>query len=113
MLKKSSSRRSLIRLTVLFLFLAVTLSIQFVHTETVITAFHSKEDTHTHAPQNKQDTDRDCPACHFMNSSFSTSVIAPLILPPPPVNVGWISMETVHPHQIFSVLPTSRSPPAA
>ena len=113
MLKKPVARRSPIRLAILFLFLAVTFSIQFVHTETVITAFHSKEDTHTHAPQNKQDTDRDCPGCHFLNSSFSTAFIAPFILPPPPVNVGWISIETVHPHQIFSVLPTSRSPPAA
>jgi hypothetical protein len=105
--------RSLLRFTVLFTFLLITLTINFLHTDTIITSFHPKQDTHTHAPPQTQKSDRDCPACHFLNSSFSTGRIPLFLLPPPPISSELPRIETVCHRQSFSVHPTSRSPPAA
>jgi len=82
-------------LAFLLIFLAVTLFINFLHTE------HSL------------DKDVSCPACHFLNSTLQTAQIFFFYLPPPSF-LG--VLESPHSLAYASiVLPStsSRSPPSA
>lgn len=62
-MKEQSRGRFSVGLAVLFVVLAVTLLINFAHTERTL---HSSSD---------------CPACHFQNSSLATQVTPCLFLP--------------------------------
>ena len=62
-MRTQSRRRFSVGLAVLFLFLCVTLLINFAHTEKTL-----------HASQN-------CPACHFQSSSLATQATPCFVLP--------------------------------
>lgn len=97
----------------LLLFIFLTLFINFFHTEKIVADFHQKQETHTHAPPKSHLADRNCPACHFLNTSYSTPRILPFILHPPPISRDLPRIDIVHHQQLFTVLPSARSPPAA
>jgi len=77
----------------LFLFLFVTLFINFFHTEKTL----CKNDT--------------CPACNFQNSSLTTSQINFFHLPPPSILSLFKLTESFNYEYILLVDPSSRSPP--
>jgi hypothetical protein len=77
----------------LFLFLAITSSINFLHTE------------HTLAK------DDNCPACQFQSSSLTTAQINFFFLPPPSFFKILRSYVFFNYTFIFSLTPNSRSPP--
>jgi len=103
--------RSALNLLFLFTFLLVTLFINYFHTEKYLEGFpDSKTDSGTPGPNNKSD---DCPACHFLKSTSTTSQINFSQLPPPLIN-SWL--ETVYSFTYTSytiVVRSSRSPPTA
>lgn len=80
-------------LVFLFLFLSVTLSINFFHTE------------------NSNQTSHDCSACHFQNSTFATSQIDFFHLPQLRLLEMLQTLESFHYQSLCFVNPTSRSPP--
>ena len=77
----------------LFTFLAVTLSINFLHTEKTLTE------------------NDNCPACNFLNSSFTTSQINFFHLPPPFISGILKSHYAFTYKYIITIDPSSRSPP--
>jgi len=90
---EKSKRLSLLLL--LFTFLGATLFINYFHKE-----------------ENLKDTDN-CPACHFVKSSFTTSQIHFFHLPPP-VATGLLEDVYVFSYkQNTYITPLSRSPPSA
>jgi len=85
--------KKIFNVSFLFIFLLITLFINFFHTETTLMG------------------DDDCPACHFLNSTFITNHINFFYLP----QLAFIEMlKTVasfnYTH-VFFVDPSSRSPP--
>ena len=91
----TKKHKSQLLLAVLFIFLGVALSINFLHTET---------NTYNH---------NNCPACHFQNSTLVTHLINFFHLP------QLTSLATLNPadffscYQVYIILPASRSPPNA
>lgn len=77
----------------LFAFLAVTLFINFFHTE------HGLQTSNT------------CPACHFQNSSLTTNQINFFHLPQLSLLETLKTFETSNHNQFFFITPASRSPP--
>ncbi len=90
MINKQSKGLNLI---FLFVFLIVTLFINFAHTEH---SFTSQED---------------CPACHFLNSTFTTCQINFFHLPPPSITGVLKDIYFFNYAYIVSTFPSSRSPP--
>jgi hypothetical protein len=90
MIKK---RIKVLNLGFLFLFLLVTLFINFFHTEKVTR------------------DDDNCPACHFLNSTFTTSQINFFHLPPPCISGILKTFESFNYKFTFTIDPSSRSPP--
>lgn len=82
-------------LTTLFLFLFITLSINFFHTEKTLTR------------------NDNCPACQFQSSSLTTSQINFFHLTPPLLLGLLNSPESFNYAYILSIHPSSRSPPQA
>ena len=89
----SIKRIKLFNLAFLFIFLLITLFINFFHTETTLTR------------------DDDCPACHFLNSTFTTTQINFFQLPPPSISGILKTFESFNYTFIFTIDPSSRSPP--
>jgi len=89
----SIKRIKLLNLAFLFIFLLITLFINFFHTEK------------TSASSNN------CPACHFLNSTFTTSQINFFHLPPPSISGILKTFESFNYTYIFIIDPFSRSPP--
>ena len=86
-------RKKLLNLVSLFIFLSVTLSINFFHTETTIEGRIK------------------CPACSFLTSSIITSQINFFYLPPPTLS-GILKTYFSFIHtSIITINPTSRAPP--
>ncbi len=84
-----------IYLSFLFLFLLLTLSMHFFHTENTI----KRSDT--------------CPACHFQNSTLMTACI-PFFHLPPLSFLEKVRIIEIHPSfPAFHLSPSSRSPPSA
>ena len=77
----------------LFFFLAVTLFINFFHTEHALQASNA------------------CPACRFQNSTLATSQIHFFHLPQLSLLETLKTFETFHHNQLFFITPSSRSPP--
>jgi hypothetical protein len=80
-------------LVFLFLFLSVTLCINFFHTESSINPNHN------------------CPACQFQNSTIATNQIAFFHLPQLTLLEMLKTFEAFHYNSLCFVNPTSRSPP--
>jgi hypothetical protein len=89
----NSKTKKLFNLAFLFIFLVVTLFINFFHTEKIIL---------------KNDN---CPACHFLNSSITTSQINFFHLPPPSILGTLKTFEPFNYTYVFIIDPSSRSPP--
>ncbi|MGD9345694.1 MAG: hypothetical protein PVH84_07515 [Candidatus Aminicenantes bacterium] len=89
----TNTKRIGLNVIFLFTFLAVTLFINFLHSE------------HSLASQ------EDCPACHFLNSTFTTCQINFFYLPPPSITGVLKYFYSLNYEQIVSVSPSSRSPP--
>jgi len=81
------------KLTILFIFLFITLAANFLHTEKTLTE------------------DDNCPACHFQNSSLTIAQINFFSLPPPSFLSILKSFVSSNYTFIFSISPASRSPP--
>lgn len=77
----------------LFIFLSVTLFVNFSHTEKTLT-----------------DSDN-CPACNFQNSSLTTNQINFFHLPPPSLLSLFKLTKSFNFEYILFVNPSSRSPP--
>ncbi len=93
MKKMRLDRKKVLNITFLAFFFAITLFINFLHTETTI---------------NKSDN---CPACQFQTSALSTCQIAFFHLPPPPIN-GFVDSARIFEYIcLFTVETSSRSPP--
>ena len=90
MLKK---HRKYYNIIFLFTFLAVTLSINFLHTEKTLIE------------------NDNCPACKFLNSSFTTSQINFFHLPQFLLLDRLKIFESFNYQQIFFIHPNSRDPP--
>jgi len=90
----SRKRKKLFNLAFLFIFLTVTLFINFFHTEKTIT--------------NKID---DCPACQFLSSSFTTSQINFFYLPTPSFSGFLKLLYSFNYTYTVNIEPSSRSPP--
>jgi len=88
-----SSQRKVFNLAFLFIFLCLSLFIDFFHTEEVIS-----------------DTDN-CPACQFQHSSVTTSQINFFFLPPPRITGNLEVFYLFDYHSVFFIEPSSRSPP--
>jgi len=84
-----------LNLIFLLFFLAVTLSINFLHADKGI-AFND-----------------DCPACHFLNSTFTTCQINFFHLPPPTIKGIVKASYSFNYKCIVFITPSSRSPPEA
>jgi len=80
-------------LAFLFIFLCVTLFINFFHIETNITEHDN------------------CPACHFQSSVLTTSQINFFHLPPPSLTGILNTFYSIQYTYIFAIPPSSRSPP--
>jgi len=89
----STKRIKLPNLAFLFIFLLITLFINFFHTEKAATR------------------DDDCPACHFLKSSSTTSQINFFRLPPLSIAGMLETFESFNYTYIFTIDPSSRSPP--
>jgi hypothetical protein len=85
--------RTISGLIFLFLFLSVTLCINFFHTENSIQPNHN------------------CPACQFQNSTLATSQIDFFHLPQLTLLEMLKTFEAFHYKSLCFVNPTSRSPP--
>jgi hypothetical protein len=85
--------RPLSSLIFLFLFLSITLCINFFHTESSIQPNHN------------------CPACQFHNSTLATSQINCFHLPQLTLLEMLKTFEAFHYKSLCFVNPTSRSPP--
>lgn len=81
-------------LAFLALFFIITLSINFFHTEDSLQSNHN------------------CPACQFQNSTFATSQINFFHLPQLVLLEALKTLENFHYSHLFFINPTSRSPPA-
>lgn len=79
----------------LFLFLLVSLFINFLHCEKILTR------------------NDNCPACQFLDSSLTTNQIDFFHLPPPSILGVLKSLESFNHTYILSPNQTSRSPPQA
>jgi hypothetical protein len=88
-----SKTKKFFNLAFLFIFLLVTLFINFFHTEKNIL---------------KNDN---CPACHFLNSSITTSQINFFHLPPLSILGALKTFELFRHTYIPIITPSSRSPP--
>jgi len=82
-----------LNLAFLLVFLSLTLFINFFHTEHSFSA------------------NDNCPACHFLNSTFTTSHINFFHLPPPSVSGILSFYYSFNYTETFSIIPSSRSPP--
>ena len=87
--------RLALNLLFLFTFLSVSLFINFFHTEDTINGID------------------DCPACHFLNSSFTTSQINFFYLPPPSITGLLEILYSFNYTSNAIIIPSSRSPPSA
>gem|GEM_PF-335361 len=90
----SKRYRILLNLSFLLVFLSLTLFINFFHTEHGFSA------------------NDHCPACHFLNSTFTTSHINFFHLPPPSVSGILSFYYSFNYTEIVSIIPSSRSPPS-
>jgi hypothetical protein len=77
----------------LFIFLGLTLSINYTHTEDCLQQSNS------------------CPACHFQNSTFATAQINFFHLPQLSLLEVIKVFESFHIQQLVYITPSSRSPP--
>lgn len=97
----------------LFTFFFITLFINFFHTEDFIPVYsNSSPDSNHPAPEKKPFGD-DCPACHFLNSTFTTNQINFFVLPPP-ICTGLLESAYSYvstPNTV--IIRASRSPPSA
>ena len=91
----AKKHKSQLLLAVLFIFLGVALSINFLHTE-----------TNTHQNNN-------CPACHFQNSTLVTHLINFFHMPQLTVLETLQTSELLPSQQVYFISPSSRSPPQA
>lgn len=91
----SSRRRTGLRALFILAFSAVTLGISFLHTET--------------GPVGG----KDCPACHFLTSSLSTSPGFALIVPALLCQGTLAPVEPLRSNEVFVLSLCSRSPPQA
>lgn len=91
--KMTNKQRKGLNIIFLFIFLAVTLFINFLHSEHSLTA------------------QEDCPACHFLNSTFTTCQINFFYLPPPSITGVLKDFYFLNYSYIVSITPSSRSPP--
>lgn len=89
----SQKYRILSGLVFLFLFLSVTLAINFFHTESSLHNNHN------------------CPACQFQNSTIATAKIDAFHLPQLTLLEMLKTFEAFHYNSLCFVNPTSRSPP--
>jgi len=88
-----TNKKIYFNLSFLFLFLLITASANFLHTEKTLI----KDDT--------------CPACQFQTSSLTTAHIHFFFLPTPSFLSLFHSFESFNYTFIFSITPNSRSPP--
>lgn len=79
----------------LLIFLVLTLSINFLHTET------------------KAQGQNDCPACHFQNSTLTTAQVSVISLPQLRLLEILRLFESLAYEDIHLITPSSRSPPSA
>jgi len=86
-------KTKLFNLAFLLTFLLVTVFINFFHTE-----------------KTTRDNDN-CPACHFLNSTFTTSQINFFHIPPPSISGILKTFESFNYAFVFTINPSSRSPP--
>ena len=84
-----------LRIAVLFAFAAITLGINLLHTEC--------------GPRGRSD----CPACHFLTSSLSTSPGVVIVLPALLFQGTLASIELPSSPEVFVLSLCSRSPPSA
>jgi hypothetical protein len=89
----NTKQRKLFNLAFLFIFFILTLSINFFHCE-------------KNSEENKF-----CPACHFQNSTLTTTQINFFHLPQLSLLEIRIIFDSFNYKQTFFVNPTSRSPP--
>jgi hypothetical protein len=92
---KTVRTRAALRMLLLMAFAAITLSINFLHTET--------------GPRSSSD----CPACHFLNSSLSTSPGVVIALPALLYQGTLTAVEPVLSPEVVVLSRCSRSPPSA
>jgi hypothetical protein len=89
----SRRNQKLFNLLFLFVFLIITLFINFFHTEKIFTK------------------DDNCPACNFLHSSLTTTQINFFHLPPPSIFSILKTFESFNYTYILFIDPSSRSPP--
>jgi hypothetical protein len=92
-MRMNKVRIKFLNLAFIFIFLNLTLFINFFHTEEIVT-----------------DTDN-CPACQFQNSSITTSQTNFFILPPPPITGDLEVFYSFDYNSVFFIESSSRSPP--
>ncbi len=90
-----SRTRTVLRIMALLAFASVTLGINFFHTETDIGGRN------------------ECPACHFLTSSISTSPGIVFVLPSLICQGIFASVEPLRTNEVFVISLCSRSPPQA
>jgi hypothetical protein len=88
-----AKRREIFDFALLFLFVSVTLSIPFLHTEKSVQSSDS------------------CPACHFQNSTLATHLTIPPCLPQPSILGILKTPEFFEYTFLFVIEPKSRAPP--
>jgi hypothetical protein len=89
----SKRNKKLFNLAFLLFYLVIVLTINFFHTEKTL------------------GRDDDCPACHFLNSSFTTSQINFFHLPLLSIIGILKTFESFNYLYLFIIEPSSRSPP--
>jgi hypothetical protein len=91
----SSQKRTGLRIIVLLAFAGITLGINFFHTETGIIGR------------------TDCPACHFVTSSLSTSPVVVFVVPALVCQGALAPVEPMRSDEFIVLSLCSRSPPQA
>jgi hypothetical protein len=91
----SERARTGLRIAVLVAFVAISLGINFAHTEKSVAE------------------SKDCPACHFLHSSLSTSPGVVLIVPALLCQGTLPAAEPCRTFEVVVLYTTSRSPPQA
>lgn len=94
-------------------FLFITLSINFFHTDAVISISNEEKTTHTHPDSTDNPENHECPACHFLNVTFTTNQIHFFYLQSPAIFGIFESHYVFTYTSSFLVNPASRSPPVA
>ncbi len=107
----SKRRKSPLNLLFLAAFLFINLSINYFHTDAVINISNEENVPHTHPDSTDNPENHECPACHFLNVSFSTNQIHFFYLSSL-ANFGVLEGHCVFTYtSSFLVNPASRSPP--